>query len=144
MNTQKRLKDLLIAYMIEKRPSADIEVIDSKQTDLAVLPSLAVSVPSVEPHSKALWNVERCQLSMTLRLHVGDTEDTALLDDWMDSIETTLANPNQLVQLGSEADIVIFDWTYNGSIQEWDDSAIDTTFSAECLVTRKPINRTTV
>lgn len=143
MNTQKRIKDLLITYLTDKRPSDEIEVIDSKQTELAVLPSLAVSVPSIEPHSKALWNVERCQLSFTLRVHVGDIDDTDL-DAWMDSIEKALYEPEEIIALGSETSLVIFDWTYNGSTQEWDDSAIDTTFSADCLVTRKPINKTSV
>lgn len=139
MNTQKRLKTILIDYLLAHRPSEDIEVIDSRQTSLAVLPSLAVSVPSVEPHSKALWSIERCQVSLTLRVHVGDEEDTDL-DAWQEAIEAALADPEQITALGDEASLVIFDWTYNGSTVEWDESAIDTTFSADCLVTRNPIN----
>ena len=135
MTTAQRLKGILIAYLTEQRPDADISVIDAKQRETPTVPALAVSVPGVTPHSEALYNVERCDVEMVLRVHAGD-EDDIDIDAWIDDLESALNDPSAITSLGDETTLHIYHWVYNGSTQDFSDAYIDTTFSAECLVTR--------
>jgi hypothetical protein len=139
MNIQRALKNILIDYLSEYKPSADIEVIDAKRLDLATLPTLAIEVTNEAAHSQALWNVIVCQVSILYRVHAGDVEQSEL-DDQLESIEQAIQDPNSMVALGDESSLVIFNWLYQGSTQDWNDSMIDTVFTAECIVTIKPVN----
>jgi hypothetical protein len=140
MNIQRRLKSILIEHLSRYKPAEDIEVIDAKRLDLATLPTIAVEVTDEKAHSQALWSVIVCQVSVLYRVHAGDIEQPEL-DYNMDVIEQALQDPNELVVLGDENSLVIFNWLYQGSVQEWNDSMVDTVFTAECIVTRKPINQ---
>ena len=139
MNIQRTLKSILIDYLTQHKPAADIEVIDAKRLDLATLPTIAVEVGNEAAHSQALWNVINCQVSILYRVHAGDVEQSEL-DDHLEAIEQVIQDPNDMIVLGDESSLVIFNWLYQGSTQNWNDSMIDTVFSAECIVTIKPIN----
>jgi len=139
MNIQRTLKSILIDYLTQHKPAADIEVIDAKRLDLATLPTIAVEVGNEAAHSQALWNVINCQVSILYRVHAGDVEQSEL-DDHLEAIEQVIQDPNEMIVLGDESSLVIFNWLYQGSTQNWNDSMIDTVFSAECIVTIKPIN----
>ena len=139
MNIQRQLKTILIDYLSGYKPTADIEVIDAKRLDLATLPTIAIEVTNEAAHSQALWNVIVCQVSILYRVHAGDVEQTEL-DDHLEAIEQAIQDPNSMVELGDESSLVIFNWLYQGSTQDWNDSMIDTVFTAECIVTIKPVN----
>ena len=139
MNIQRTLKSILIDYLSDNKPTAEIEVIDAKRLDLATLPILAVEVSNEAAHSQALWNVIVCQVSILYRVHAGDVEQSEL-DDHLAVIEQAIQDPNSMIALGDESSLVIFNWLYQGSTQDWNDSMIDTVFTAECIVTIKPVN----
>lgn len=139
MNIQRTLKSILIDYLSDNKPTAEIEVIDAKRLDLATLPILAVEVSNEVAHSQALWNVIVCQVSILYRVHAGDVEQSEL-DDHLAVIEQAIQDPNSIIALGDESSLVIFNWLYQGSTQDWNDSMIDTVFTAECIVTIKPVN----
>lgn len=139
MNIQRTLKSILIDYLSDNKPTEDIEVIDAKRLDLATLPILAVEVSNEAAHSQALWNVIVCQVSILYRVHAGDVEQSEL-DDHLAVIEQAIQDPNSIIALGDESSLVIFNWLYQGSTQDWNDSMIDTVFTAECIVTIKPVN----
>jgi hypothetical protein len=139
MNIQRALKTILIDYLSGYKPSADIEVIDAKRLDLATLPTIAIEVTNEAAHSQSLWNVIVCQVSILYRVHAGDV-DQSDLDDHLEAIEQAIQDPNSMVALGDESSLVIFNWLYQGSTQDWNDSMIDTVFTAECIVTIKPVN----
>ena len=139
MNIQRQLKSLLIDYLTAYKPAADIEVIDAKRLDLATLPTIAIEVTNESAHSQALWNVTVCQVSILYRVHAGDIEQTEL-DNNLEAIEQAIQDPNSILALGDESTLVIFNWLYQGSGQDWNDSMIDTVFTAECIVTNKPVN----
>jgi len=140
MNIQRRLKTIIIDHLEQYKPAADIEVIDAKRLDLATLPTIAVEVESESAHSQALWNVINCRVSILYRVHAGDIEQSEL-DDNLEAIEKSIEDPNKMVDLGDESTLVIFNWLYQGSTQDWSDSMIDTVFAADCIVTIKPINQ---
>ena len=139
MNIQRTLKSILIDHLTQNKPAANIEVVDAKRLDIATLPTIAVEVGNESAHSQALWNVIVCQVSILYRVHAGDIEQSEL-DDHLGVIEQAIQNPNDMVILGDESSLVIFNWLYQGSTQDWNDSMIDTVFSAECIVTIKPVN----
>lgn len=139
MNIQRTLKSILIDYLSDNKPTEDIEVIDAKRLDLATLPTLAIEVTNEAAHSQALWNVIVCQVSILYRVHAGDVEQSEL-DDHLAVIEQAIQDPNSILALGDESSLVIFNWLYQGSTQDWNDSMIDTVFTAECIVTIKPVN----
>lgn len=141
MNIQRALKKILIDYLDQYKPTSDIEVIDAKRLDLATLPIMAVEISNESAHSQALWNVTVCQVSILYRVHAGDVEQ-AELDSHLTAIEQAIQDPNNMIALGDESSLVIFNWLYQGSTQDWNDSMIDTVFTAECIVTIKPVNAT--
>lgn len=139
MNVARRLKNKLINYLEPHKPASDIIVIDGKNLDEATLPVIAVEISSESAHSHALWNVLNCRVSILYRVHAGDvTQDT--LDDHLDALEVVLQDPATIVALSDENDLTIFNWLYQGSVQDWNDSSIDTVFTAECVVTRNGVN----
>jgi hypothetical protein len=138
MNIQRRLKLLLIKHLESNKPEADIQVVDAKRLDEATLPVIAVEITSENAHSQALWNVIVCQIAILYRNHAGDIDQNKL-DTNNDAIEQALQNPNIMIDLGSEQDLTIFNFLYQGTTQEWNDSLIDTIFTAQCIVTRNGI-----
>jgi len=132
--TTDRLKQALISHLETNNPSEDITVYDATARAAFGLPCIAVGVPTVERHSVALQGVQRCGVEIVLRCHAGDEED-AEVSAWVDQIETALNDPSEIRALLDEKIRMDF-WDYQGAHTSWDGSIMETTFSAECLITR--------
>jgi hypothetical protein len=132
-NTSQRLKDSLREYLTIVRPSEDISVVDALQRAEIELPTLAIDVASVEPHSVVMPHIKRCGVEMTLRCHAGD--DDSEVNEWLDQLESALNDPSA-IKAACSTDLRMDYWIYNGSEQTWDESVLEVTFSAECLVVR--------
>ena len=139
MNVARRLKTKLINYLEPLKPDAEIAVVDAKNLNDATLPVIAVEITNESAHSQALWNVINCQVSILYRVHAGDVSQLDL-DNHLDIIEGLLESPEMMISLSDETDLTIFNWLYQGSVQDWNDSSIDTVFTAECVVTRNGIH----
>ena len=132
MTTSQRIKLSLIAVLNAAKPDESITVVDAKQRGELSLPLLAVDVTSTTAHSEALQNVERIELTATLRVHSGDDED---IDAWVDQIETVLTDVSFMKAATSDL-VKVYAWTYSGSVQEWDESVLEVSFTIETLCSR--------
>jgi hypothetical protein len=134
MTLTHRLKNELVGYLLAVRPSTSLEVVDATQTSEMNPPTLAVEVGAPEAHSTALAHVQRCPIEIKLRLHAGDAPDYDA-SDWIDQIEDALDAPDNIKNVINDQLAVDY-WLYGGSSQEWDESIVETTFTAECLCYR--------
>ena len=125
MTTSQRIKLSLIAVLNAAKPDESITVVDAKQRGELSLPLLAVDVTSTTAHSEALQNVERIELTATLRVHSGDDED---IDAWVDQIETVLTDVSFMKAATSDL-VKVYAWTYSGSVPEWDESVLVLSFT---------------
>jgi hypothetical protein len=132
MTTSQRIKIAVIAALNTYRPSDQIAVVDAKQRAEIDIPVLAVDITSAEAHSEALQHVERLGVQVILRCHAGDDDD---IDGWIDQIETLLTDVSLMKALATDT-VKVYSWVYGGSTQDWDESMLEVTFSAECLVAR--------
>jgi len=132
-NTSQRLKDALRSYLTDFRPSEDIAVVDALQRAEIELPTLAIGVSSVDPHSVVLPHIKRCGVDITLRCHAGD--DNTEVNEWLDQLESALNDPSS-IKAACSTDLRMDFWIYNGCEQTWDESMFEASFSAECLVAR--------
>ena len=132
MTTSQRIKLSLIAVLEASKPDQSIIVVDAKQLGELALPLLAVDVTAAVAHSEALQNVERIELAATLRVHAGDDEE---IDAWIDQIETVLTDVSFMKAATSDL-VKVYSWTYSGSVQEWDESVLEVSFTIEALCSR--------
>lgn len=132
MTTSQRIKISLISVLDANKPDESIAVVDAKQRGELALPLLAVEVTAASAHSEALQNVERIELTATLRIHAGDDED---IDPWIDQIETILTDVSFMKDATSNL-VKVYSWVYSGSVQEWDESILEVSFSVETLCSR--------
>jgi hypothetical protein len=132
MTTSQRIKLSLIAVFETAKPDEAISVVDAKQRGELALPLLAVDVISATAHSEALQNVERIEMNATLRVHAGDDDD---IDGWIDQIETILTDVSFIKAATSDL-VKVYAWTYSGSVQEWDESILEVSFTIETLCSR--------
>jgi hypothetical protein len=132
MTTSQRIKISLISVLDANKPDESIVVVDAKQRGELALPLLAVEVTAASAHSEALQNVERIELTATLRIHAGDDED---IDPWIDQIETILTDVSFMKNATSNL-VKVYSWVYSGSVQEWDESILEVSFSVETLCSR--------
>jgi hypothetical protein len=132
MTTSQRIKLSLIAVLEASKPDESITVVDAKQRGELALPLLAVDVTDDAAHSEALQHVKRIELTATLRVHAGDDED---IDGWIDQIETILTDVSFIKAATSDL-VKVYAWTYSGSVQEWDESILEVSFSIETLCSR--------
>jgi hypothetical protein len=132
MTTSQRIKLSLIAVLEASKPDESIVIVDAKQRGELALPLIAVDVTAATAHSEALQNVERIELTATLRVHAGDDDD---IDAWIDQIETILTDVSFMKAATSDL-VKVYSWTYSGSTQEWDESVLEVSFSIETLCTR--------
>jgi len=134
MTIAHRLKLSLVEYLMATRPSSDLAVVDATQAAEMDAPVLGIEVGQPEAHSVALAHVQRCPVEIRLRLHAGDAANYDA-NEWIGIVEEALDDPEQIKLL--VGDMVRIDyWLYGGAAQEWDDSIIETTFTAECLCSR--------
>lgn len=136
MTTSQRLKTAILSVLETNKPDESISIADAKSRAGIELPVLAVDIESVAAHSEALQVVERVRVVTTLRVHVGDEED-GTIDDWIDQIEAILADEDGIKSSGDGL-LRIFSFVYEGSTQNWDESILEVTFSAESLCARLP------
>jgi hypothetical protein len=134
MTTSQRLKLAVITALENNKPDQSISVVDAKIRASIDLPVLAVDVTAADPHSEALQHVERVSIAITLRFHAGD-EEPDTVDDWIDQIESTLVDTSYMKSIGIET-LKTYSWVYQGSTQDWDESILEVTFSAEALCSR--------
>jgi hypothetical protein len=132
MTTSQRIKLSLIAVLEASKPDESISVVDAKQRGELALPLIAVDVSAAAAHSEALQTVERIELTATLRIHAGDDED---IDGWIDQIETILTDVSFMKEATSDL-VKVYAWTYSGSVQEWDESILEVSFSIETMCSR--------
>lgn len=132
MTTSQRIKLSLISILAENKPDESIAVVDAKQRGDLTLPLLVVDVASAKAHSEALQNVERIELTATLRVHAGDDDD---IDSWIDQIETLLTDVT-FMKAATSDQVKVYSWTYDGSTQEWDESMLEVEFAIEALCSR--------
>jgi len=132
MTTSQRIKLSLIAVLDAAKPDEAIAVVDAKQRGELALPLLAVDVTAAAAHSEALQHVERIELTATLRVHAGDDDD---IDGWIDQIETILTDVSFIKAATSDL-VKVYAWTYSGSVQEWDESILEVSFSIETMCSR--------
>lgn len=136
MTTSQRLKTAILSVLETNKPDESISIADAKSRAGIELPVLTVNIESVAAHSEVLQVVERVRVVTTLRVHVGDEED-GTIDDWIDQVEAILADEDGIKSSG-EGLLRIFSFVYEGSTQNWDESILEVTFSAESLCARLP------
>ena len=132
MTTSQRIKLSFISLLNDSKPDASITVVDAKQRVEYALPVLAVDITSTTAHSEALQNVERIELTATLRVHSGDAED---IETWIDQIETSLTDVSYVKAVTSDL-VKVYGYTYNGSEQEWDENILQVTFGLQTVCSR--------
>jgi hypothetical protein len=125
-----RLKRGIIDYLRENKPSEDFEVYDAQGREAFALPSLAVNIPTVDRYSLALPGVKRTRVEVVLRCHTGDADDC---ESWRDQIET-LMNDVSAIRLLIDEGIELHLWDYEGGFSSWEDSVVETRFTAEAII----------
>lgn len=130
--TTDRLKRALVTYLQANKPSADFIVYDSQNRDTFALPSLVVDIPSVERYSLALPGTQRARVEITLRCHAGDEDDVVA---WQDQIESLLNDPSAINAAMGE-NIRMNLWDYEGGTSTWQESVVETRFTAAAIVCR--------
>lgn len=135
MTSTNQIKQALIAYLETCGLNESISIKDADARAEIQLPTLAVDIPGVEAHSVELPMVQRAQIEIILRSHVGDdTEDDVL--EWSDQIETALHDISALRGVFSDASLNVYEWIYDGAKTDWDEATSEVTFSANILVQR--------
>lgn len=136
MTSAQNIKESLMAYLTEHTPDESIAIVDAKQRADIDLPTLAVDCTGTEAHSTTLSMVHRASIECVLRCHMGD-EDDADIPAWIDTIESVLFDVSGCKEAITSDHVKAYDFIYSGSSQEWDESVLEVTFSAECLFARR-------
>jgi hypothetical protein len=134
MTITQQLKENLIATLDELKPDESIAIVDAKQREEIELPLVAIDISSVTAYSEALQNVQRIGMTLTLRVHSGDTDEEKI-DDWINTFETALHDEDSIIGLISDR-LKIHHWLYNGSSQDWDGEIVEVIFYCDCLASR--------
>lgn len=135
MTTTQRIKDTLVAYLTDHSPADAILVADANARTALTLPCLAVDIQGSAAHSAALHMVSTAEVTITLRAHTGD-EPEADIAAWIDQIESLFFDQSAMVDALNQQHVIFWDWTYNGSSQNWDEALLEVTFTAACTFGR--------
>ena len=135
MTSAQNIKESLIAHLIAHMTDEAITIIDGKQRAEISLPTLAVDCTGTEAHSTTLSMVHRASVECVLRCHVGDEPD-ADVSAWIDIIESILFDVSGIKEAITGNHVKAYDFVYSGSSQDWDESVLEVSFSAECLFAR--------
>lgn len=136
MTTAQRIKDALIAYLTEFTPDESITIVDARQRADMDLPTLTVDVVGIAAHSTALAMVHTGTVQCVLRCHAGDESD-ADVPAWIDAIESLLFDVSGVKAAITGTYVLCYDFVYGGSEQDWDESTLEVTFTAECLFAKQ-------
>jgi hypothetical protein len=134
MTATQQIKTALLTYL-GACDLPGVSVVDATQRADFILPILAVDIPSVSAFAQPLPMVHNAEVTITLRAHSGD-EDEADVASWVDIVESALHDRSALTDTLAGTGIKVYDWTYDGSLQEWDEAILHITFSAKCVVER--------
>lgn len=134
MTATQLIKDALISYLAEHSPDESITVADANARAEIALPVLAVDIQSASAFSVALSMVTTADVAVTLRAHAGDEED-AEIPTWIDQIESLFHDRSVILDALAGA-VIPYEWTYNGSEQNWDESMLEVTFTASITFQR--------
>lgn len=132
MTATQRIKNGLMAYLGELSLDG-VTTVDANQRAEFILPIMAVDVPACDAFNQSLPMVNNATAVVTLRAHSGD-EDDASISSWIESVEIAMRDKAAITSLLYDHGMVVHNWTYSGSVQEWDESVLHVTFPAECIV----------
>jgi len=135
MTTTQRIKDTLVAYLTDHSPADSILVADANARETFTLPCLVVDIQGSAAHSVALHMVSTAEVTITLRAHTGD-EPEADIAAWIDQLESLFFDQSAMVDALNQQHVIFWDWTYNGSVQNWDEALLEVTFTAACTFGR--------
>jgi hypothetical protein len=135
MTATQRIKDTLVSYLSDNSPDDSITVADANTRAEIALPILAVDIQSAAAHSVALCMVTTAEVAITLRAHAGD-EDDADIPTWIDQIESLFFDKSAMLDVLNQSEVTVYDWTYNGSTQTWDESSLEVSFTAAVILQR--------
>ena len=135
MTTTQRIKDSLVSYLTENSPSESITVTDATARETFTLPCLVVDIQGSAAHSAALHMVSTAEVMITLRAHTGD-EPESNIAAWIDQLESLFFDQSAMVNSLNQDHVIFYDWIYNGSSQNWDESLLEVSFSAACTFGR--------
>lgn len=135
MTVSQRLKLAVIDVLDEYKPDESIAIVDAKSRSDIELPTLAVDVVSAAAHSEALAMVQKVSMEMTLRVHSGDSEESSI-DCWIDTIESAMHDGSAMRDLLAKG-LIIHQWLYHGSDQDWSDEIVEIHFRADALASRE-------
>ena len=135
MTTTQRIKDTLVSYLTDNSPDDSILVTDANARSVITLPCLAVDIQGSTAHSAALHMVSTADVSITLRVHTGD-EPEADVAAWIDQLESLFFDQSAMVDALNQSHVMFWGWTYNGSVQNWDEALLEVTFTAACTFGR--------
>jgi hypothetical protein len=132
--TTERLENNLIAYLTDVSPSDQISIVSETQRAEIELPCLGVGAVTSDRYAVALPGVLKVGVNITLRCHAGDEDDSDVAS-WQDQIETLLNDPTVIKESCTDGILIQF-WDFQGATTSWDDSVMETQYTAECLVMR--------
>jgi hypothetical protein len=135
MTVSQRLKAAVIDVLDEYKPDESIAIVDAKSRSEIEFPTLAVDVVSASSHSAALAMVEKVSMVMTLRVHSGDSEESSI-DCWSDTIESAMHDESAMRDLLAQG-LIVHQWLYQGSDQDWGEEVVEVNFRADALVSRE-------
>ena len=136
MTATQQIKTGLMAYLSELNIDG-VTVVDANQRAEFILPILAVDVPNCEVFNQSLPTVFNAEIVVTLRAHSGDEDEASILE-WIESIETAMRDKSAITSILYDSGLVVHNWVYGGSLQEWDEAVLHVTFPAECVVQVSP------
>ncbi len=132
--TTERLENNLVSYLIDVSPSDQISIVTDTQRAEIELPCLSVGAASSDRYAVALPGVLKVGVNITLRCHAGDEDDSDVAS-WQDQIETLLNDPTIIKESCTDGILIQF-WDFQGATTSWDESVMETIYTAECLVMR--------
>lgn len=136
--TTDKLTSALVSLLEAVKPDASLTVVDARSQDPVDLPTIAVSIEKPEGHSSALPGVQKCPVTITLRVHSGDNESRATLVTWADSIEQKMNDPQAIKNAinGGGFGLQCDHWKYEGGSTQWNETVFEAELSAEAWVVR--------
>jgi hypothetical protein len=132
--TTERLESNLVTYLTDVSPSDEISIVNERQRAEIELPCLSVGASSTDRYAVALPGVLKVGINITLRCHAGDEADFNVAS-WQDQIETLLNDPTVIKESCTDGILIQF-WDFQGATTSWDESVLETVYSAECLLMR--------
>lgn len=135
-----KIRKALIQYLQDEL-SIDIPVVDGEAFDEIALPCVVVKIQSSEKLNPALYMVDRIEISVSTRSHLGDGTRDAV-EELTDEIQDLLNNPNTLKTAINAviADGVCVDFIqFTGGVPDWDEQTLICEFQGECYAQKGTI-----